>query len=161
MPLTQKHKYNNLAVVDMVDLNRYAGTWFEIARLPNSFEKGLKCVTATYSLLGNGKIEVVNQGINALKKNKEERIRGIAYIPDKAVPTKIKVRFFWPFSGDYWILDLDKENYQYALIGEPSRKYLWILSRTKAMDPSIYNRLIDKARENGFDVSKVVSTIQE
>ena len=151
----------DLAVVDSVDLNRYAGTWFEIAKLPNSFEKGLKCVTANYTLLENGKIEIVNQGVNVLKHDKVQNIKGVAFIPDKKVTTKLKVRFFWPFSGSYWILDLDKDNYQYALIGEPSRKYLWILGRAKTMDRDLYNRLITKAKELGFEVSKVTLTIQE
>jgi apolipoprotein D and lipocalin family protein len=151
----------DLAVVDSVNLNRYAGTWFEVAKLPNSFEKGLKCVTATYMLFENGKIQVVNQGINARKHNKVQTIKGVAFIPDKKVPAKLKVRFFWPFSGNYWIIDLDKDNYQYALIGEPSRKYLWILGRGKTMDSGVYNRLINKAKEAGFDVSKVTLTLQE
>jgi apolipoprotein D and lipocalin family protein len=153
--------HKELAVVDSIELNRYAGTWFEISKLPNSFEKGLKCITATYTLLENGKIQVVNQGINVRKHNKLQSIKGVAFIPDKKVPTKLKVRFFWPFSGNYWILYLDKDNYQYALIGEPSRKYLWILCRTKNMDHGLYCQLINKAGEAGFDVSKVMLTLQE
>jgi lipocalin len=151
----------DLAVVDTVDLNRYAGKWFEIAKLPNSFEKGLKCVTATYSVRNDGKIQVVNEGINTKKNNKLQKIKGVAFMPDKAVPAKLKVRFFWPFSGNYWIIDLDRDQYQYALIGEPSRKYLWILCRTNRMDEVLYNRLINKAKEDGFDISKVEMTLQE
>jgi apolipoprotein D and lipocalin family protein len=151
----------DLAVVDKVDLARYAGTWFEIAKLPNSFEKGLKCVSATYTIRGDGKIKVSNQGINARKHNKIQKIEGVAFIPDKSSPTKLKVRFFWPFSGNYWIIGLDQENYQYALIGDPSRKYLWVLCRTKTLDTAIFNVLITKAKEDGFDVSKVTMTIQE
>jgi apolipoprotein D and lipocalin family protein len=151
----------DLAVVDSVDLKRYAGTWFEIAKLPNSFEKGLKCVKATYSIRDDGKIQVINEGINVKKDDKHQTIKGVAYLPDKTVLAKLKVRFFWPFSGNYWIIDLDKENYQYALIGEPSRKYLWILCRSKIMDDALYTRLINKAKEDGFDTSRVEMTLQE
>lgn len=142
-----------LPVVSKVDINRYAGKWFEIAKLPNRFEKGLKCITATYTLKANGKIEVVNGG-RKIETNEATTAKGVAWIPDKDVPGKLKVRFFWPFSGNYWILALD-EQYQWALVGDDSRKYLWILSRTSALDKPTIDMLLKQAADQGFDTSKV------
>ena len=117
-----------LETVQNVDLNRYAGKWYEIARLPNRFEKGLVCVTAEYVMRDDGKIKVINKG------HKEENIQetdiatGKAWQPDPKEPGRLKVQFFWPFSGKYYIFHLDEENYQYVMVGDPSRKYFWILS---------------------------------
>lgn len=148
-----------LPVVSKVDINRYAGKWFEVAKLPNRFEKGLKCMTATYTLKANGKIEVVNGG-RKIATNEATSIKGVAWIPNKAVTGKLKVRFFWPFSGKYWILALD-EQYQWALVGDDSRKYLWILSRTPELDKSIVDKLLKQAADQGFDTSKVEFTQQD
>jgi len=81
--------------------------------------------------------------------------QGVAWIPDKTCLAKLKVRFFWPFSGDYWILSLDP-SYRFVLVGGPSLKYLWVLSRTKTMEEADYRYLLDKAKENGFDISKLM-----
>jgi apolipoprotein D and lipocalin family protein len=140
------------AVVTSVDLNRYKGTWYEIARLPNFFEKKLKCISATYTLRDDGKITVLNRGnyiTNPLKSTSSE---GVAWVPDKSQTAKLKVQFFWPFSGDYWIMYLEKD-YRYVLVGDPSLKYLWILSREKKMDETTYRMLLQKAIDNGYDVS--------
>ncbi len=145
-----------LPVVDKVDINRYSGKWFEVAKLPNRFEKGLKCITATYTLKANGKIEVINGGVK-IKTDKASAIKGTAWIPNLDVPGKLKVRFFWPFSGKYWILALD-EQYQWALVGDDSRKYLWILSRTLELDPLVVDKLLKQAADQGFDTSKVEFT---
>jgi lipocalin len=153
-------KKENLEVVDRVDLEQYTGTWYEIARLPNRFEKGLKCVTATYKFREDGKISVINRGHKIENPGLTEKAEGWARVPDKDVPGKLKVTFFWPFFGKYWILELD-ENYQYALVGSPSRKYLWILSREKEMDPSTYKELIRKAEGMGFNTSKMIETEQD
>jgi apolipoprotein D and lipocalin family protein len=142
-------------VVGYVDLNRYTGTWFEIARFPNSFEKGLKCVTATYSLRTDGRITVLNKGHKVEDPSIIKQSQGIAWIPDKTFPAKLKVRFFWPFSGDYWILALDP-SYRFALVGDSSLKYLWVLGRTKTIEDQDYKHLLDIAKENGFDVSKLM-----
>jgi apolipoprotein D and lipocalin family protein len=148
-----------LQVVETVDLNRYTGTWYEIARFTHSFEKDLKCVTATYSLRSDGKIDVLNQG-HKINESIVKKAKGVARIPDKAVPGKLKVTFFWPFSGDYWILVLG-ENYEYVLIGAPSRKYLWILSRSKILDENVFNRLVEKAKAQGFDIGRLERTGQD
>jgi len=148
-----------LVVVPSVDLAKYSGKWYEIARLPNRFQK--KCVgdtTATYTLRPDGRIEVLNSCRRF--DGRVESIRGTARAADPAGPnTKLKVSFFWPFTGDYWILDLDPD-YRWALIGEPGRKYLWILSREPHLDNQVIDRLLDRAKREGFDVGRVVRTRQ-
>jgi apolipoprotein D and lipocalin family protein len=148
------------SVVATVDLNRYKGTWYEIARLPIYFEKKLKCVTATYSLRDDGKITVLNKGFYITDSQKSTSSEGVAWIPDKNSPAKLKVQFFWPFSGDYWILYLEKD-YNYVLVGDPSYKYLWILAREKIMDEQTYNMLLQKAIDNGYDVKPIIRVEQD
>jgi len=141
--------------VGYVDLNRYTGTWYEIARFPNSFERGLKCVTATYTLRKDGRITVLNKGHKIDDPSVIKQSQGIAWVPDKTYPSKLKVRFFWPFAGDYWILALDP-SYRFALVGDTSLKYLWVLSRTKKMEDAGYRHLLETAKEQGFDISKLM-----
>src|SRR5664280_1022516 len=121
------------AVVSTVDLNRYMGMWYEIARLPNFFERKLKCTSANYTLRGDGKITVLNKGNYLTDPEKSTSSQGIAWVPDKNSPAKLKVQFFWPFSGDYWIMALDKD-YRYVLVGDPSLKYLCLLYTSDAAD---------------------------
>jgi len=147
-------------VVTTVDLNRYAGTWYEIARLPFSFERKLKCTTATYTIREDGKINVLNKGHYITDPAKESSAKAVAWIPDKNVPAKLKVQFFWPFKGNYWILYLDKD-YKYVIVGEPSLKYLWILCREKKMDDSTYRMLLQKAINNGYDVKSIIKVEQD
>jgi len=151
----------NLKTVEDVKLNRYLGKWYEIARFPNSFEKGLICTTAEYSLREDGKIKVVNTGRKESDPSKVKSSTGKAWFPDKDKTGQLKVQFFWPFSGNYYIFHLDKENYQYALIGEPSRKYFWILSRTPQIDDKLYEELLSIAKANDFDIDKVYKTPQD
>ena len=145
----------SVKVVGYVDLARYTGTWYEIARFPNSFEKGLKCVSATYTLRDDGRITVLNKGHKVENPDIVKQSQGVAWIPDKTYPAKLKVRFFWPFSGNYWIIALDP-SYRFVMVGDPSLKYLWILSRTKKIEETDYKQLLDKAKENGFDISKLM-----
>jgi apolipoprotein D and lipocalin family protein len=147
-------------VVSSVDLNRYKGLWHEIARLPNYFERKLKCTSATYSIRDDGKIAVVNKGNYITDPQKTNSAKGVAWIPDKNSPAKLKVQFFWPFSGDYWIMHLDKD-YRYVLVGEPSLKYLWILAREKKMDEQTYQMLLKKAVDNGYDVKTIIRVEQD
>lgn len=148
------------AVVSTVDLNRYKGVWYEIARLPNFFERKLKCTSATYILRDDGRITVINKGNYLTDPSKSTSAKGVAWIPDKNSPAKLKVQFFWPFTGDYWIMDLDKE-YRYVLVGDPATKYLWILAREKKMDESTYNMLLQKAVDNGYDVKTIIRVEQD
>lgn len=143
------------AVVGSVDLKKYSGTWYEIARLPNPFEKNLKCITATYTLREDGKVTVLNAGHKIDDPAKKSSSKGVAWLPDKNVTAKLKVQFFWPFSGNYWIIDLEKD-YKYVLVGDPSFKYLWILCREKVMDEATYKRLLEKAVSEGYDVRPII-----
>lgn len=144
-----------LPTVGKVDLHKYSGQWYEIARFPNRFEKGLVCVTADYTIKKNGKIAVVNKGYLSDDIKKYKTAKGTAWIPDDKFPGRLKVRFFWPFAGNYYIITLDK-NYQYVLVGDPARKYLWVLSRTRTLPEDIYSKLLEIARENGFDTQKLI-----
>jgi apolipoprotein D and lipocalin family protein len=148
------------SVVTSVDLNRYKGKWYEIARLPNYFERKLKCTTATYTIRDDGRINVVNGGNYISDPKKTTSANGLAWIPDKNSPGKLKVQFFWPFSGDYWIMYLDKE-YSYVLVGDPALKYLWILAREKKMDEPTYKMLLQKAVDNGYDVKTIIRVEQD
>jgi len=148
------------SVVSTVDLKRYMGMWYEIARLPNYFERKLKCASATYTLREDGRITVLNKGNYLTDPEKSTSVKGVAWIPDRNSPAKLKVQFFWPFSGNYWIMYLDKE-YQYVLVGDPSFKYLWILAREKKMDEQTYNILLSKAVENGYDVKSIIRVEQD
>jgi lipocalin len=145
-------------VIDM-DIERYLGKWYEIARFPNSFEKGLVGVTAEYSYRKDGKIRVVNSGYRGSLDGKRSRIEGKARIPDKDEPGKLKVSFFLFFYSDYYILELD-EDYHWALVGSSSQKYLWILNRTPQMDEGTYRMILDQARERGYDLSELIKVEQ-
>ena len=146
-------------VVASVDLNRYKGTWYEIARLPNFFERKLKCATATYILRQDGKITVLNAGNYIDDPQKRTSTTGVAWVPDKNSPAKLKVQFFWPFSGDYWIMYLDAD-YKYVLVGDPALKYLWIMAREKSMDETTYRMLLQKAVDNGYNVETIIRVEQ-
>ena len=148
-----------LAVVPEVDLERYAGKWFEIARLPNRFERSCASdVTATYALRDDGKIDVRNACRKADGSMKEAN--GTAKLRDAGGPaSKLKVTFFWPFYGDYWIVRLDPE-YNWALVGSPDRDYLWILSRTPSLTEAVYSDIVRSAAEKGFETSRLIRTKQ-
>lgn len=148
----------DLKTVSSVDLNRYLGKWYEIARYPNRFEKSCASdVTAQYSLRSDGKIEVVNSCRKADGKWKASK--GSAKVADKQTNAKLKVTFFWPFYGNYWIIDLDPE-YRYAVVSEPGREYLWILSRTPKLDPALYEAITTRLRQNGFDPDRLIKPPQ-
>jgi len=149
----------DLPTVKELDLERYKGTWYEIARLPNSFEKGLECVTATYTPGKKGKIDVLNKGFSD-KKGKYKSSRGKAWVPDGKYPGRLVVSFFWPFAGNYYIMALDEE-YRYALVGDPSRKYLWILSRTPEMEDGTWSKLVNIAAGEGFNTGALVKIRQD
>jgi len=145
--------------VKALDLKRYLGTWYEIARFPHSFEKNLVGVTANYTLRDDGKIEVLNQGYKNTLDGERSKAVGKAKIPNKLEPGKLKVSFFLFFYADYFVLELDK-NYQYVMIGSSSDKYFWILSRTPQMDPSIYESLLANARKRGYNLDKLYKVPQ-
>ncbi len=152
------HASEPLATVASVDLKRYVGTWYEIARYPNRFQKDCHGdTTANYTLLANGKIQVVNSCRQA--NGKTDTARGKAKIVDKTSNARLKVSFFWPFYGDYWIIGLAPD-YRYAIVGEPGRKYLWILSRTPKMSAQDYAEALEKIRAAGYDPDRLMKTPQ-
>ena len=144
-----------VSTVPKVDLDRYLGTWYEIAHLPMFFQR--QCVgdtTAQYGLREDGRISVLNRCRTA--KGWQEAIGRAKVMPDTG-NAKLKVTFFWPFSGDYWVIGLDPE-YRWALVGNPSRKYLWLLSRT----PSLSQDQLDIARQaalaQGYNLTGLLMT---
>jgi len=143
-----------LEVVPHVELEKYLGKWYEIAHLPFRFEDGCSDITATYSLREDGDVSVLNE---CLKNGKVKRAKGKAKIVDKTTGAKLKVTFFWPFYGDYWIINLG-ENYDYAVVGTPNRKYLWILNRTPQMNDKLFSQLIAHAKSKGFNVTNLIKT---
>ena len=145
---------SELQTVDHVDIERYMGTWYEIAKFPQIFENGLVGITARYSLLPNGKVRVLNSGYVGDFNGKLKTAKGKAWVVDKKTNAKLRVSFFWPFAGDYWIIELGKD-YEYAVIGENSRKYLWILSRMPKMDERVYEGIVERLNRNGFDTSRI------
>jgi apolipoprotein D and lipocalin family protein len=147
-----------LTAVDNVDLRRYAGKWYEIARYPNRFQRNCQSdTTAVYTLRDDGKVEVVN----ACRKmdGKVTTARGTAKVVDKKTNAKLKVTFFWSFYGDYWVIGLDPD-YQYAIVGEPSRKYLWILSRTPSLEEATYQGVLRLVETLGYQPGKLQKTNQ-
>lgn len=147
-----------LRTVGNVNLNRYRGTWYEIARYPNRFQRDCASdTTAEYTLRKDGKVQVVNSCRQ--KDGKTKTARGTAKVADKKSNAKLRVTFFWPFYGDYWVIGLSPD-YRYAIVGEPKRKYLWILSRTPEMDEVTYQAIIEQIREAGYDPDKLIKTPQ-
>jgi len=141
------------------EIEKYLGTWYEIARFDHSFERNLQGTTATYTLRSDGKIKVVNQGYKGSLNGKQSVAVGKAKLTSSETPRNLLVSFFLFFYAPYNILELDKD-YQYVLIGSNSDKYLWILSRTPQMEPSTYNMLVDKAKARGYDTSKLITVLQ-
>jgi apolipoprotein D and lipocalin family protein len=148
---------HKLQTVEKVDIDKYAGKWYEIANYPPRFQKGCSCTTAEYAITGKRFIRVTNE---CKVGNKFKKISGKAFIIRGSNNAKLKVRFFWPFSGKYWIIDLD-DNYQWAVVSNPSRKYLWILSRKPSMENDTFIEIIARIKNQGFDTSKLVMTKQD
>ncbi len=141
--------------VPSVDLGRYAGLWYEIAAYPTRFEEGCYCITAEYTLANSGKfVEVRNRCRKGSPGGAESSIRGKAFVVKGTGNAKLKVQFFWPFRAPYWIVGL-ADDYSWALVSGPSRDYLWILSRTPAMEPETYSMILGLLQEKGFDTGKL------
>ncbi|GGD42911.1 membrane protein [Malaciobacter pacificus] len=151
-------KYPTLPTTKSVDINKYLGKWYEVARYEHFFEKGCKNVTATYSLREDGDINVINR-CTKIKTGEKTQANGIAYATNDE-NTKLKVSFFRPFWGDYWVLMLD-EDYKYAVVGTPSREYLWILSRSSTISEELKTEILSKLPSLGFVTNKLIWTIQD
>lgn len=143
------------STVKEVDIPRYMGVWYEIARYENRFEKDMTNVSATYTLKSNGRIKVENAGF---RNGKHKKATGRAKLPDPKEPGKLKVAFFLWFYADYYILELDQVNYNYVLVGSSSDKYLWILSRTRQLPKDVLDRLLNLAEQRGYDTKKLIYT---
>lgn len=152
--------YPPLEVVPYVDLNKYIGKWYEIASFPQSFQAGCNCSTAEYTISEDGYIKVINSCRLDSANGKLKQAEGKAFVIEGTNNAKLKVQFFWPFKGDYWIIDLASD-YSYAVVGHPSREYLWILSRTPKMDENIYKSILSKIAEKGFELKKLNRTNQD
>ena len=149
-----------LETVPHVALERYTGVWYEIARYPNSFQENCVGSRATYALRDDRKISVLNECYDKSFGGRLRTAKGTAWGVDKETNARLKVSFFWFFAGDYWIIDLGKD-YEYAVIGHPKRKYLWILSRTKEMDREVYEGILSRLRDKQYDTSKLMRTLQK
>ncbi len=147
-------KKMDLPTVKHLEIEKFMGVWYEIARFPHKFEKDLVGVTATYEMKSNGQISVLNQGYKHTLDGKQKNAKGRARMPNAHEPGFLQVTFFLCFWADYLVLELD-ENYQYALIGSSTPDYLWILCRQPQMDEHTYNMLVEKAKDFGYDISKL------
>ena len=141
------------------ELERYLGEWYEIARLNHSFEEGLDCVTATYSLRDDGGVKVINRGYN-LEAQAWDEAEGRAYFIDDESVGRLKVSFFGPFYGGYNVLELD-DDYQWALVAGPNRDYLWILARTPTLESDVEQRLRQRAAELDFPTDELIDVVQD
>ena len=146
-----------LPVVDNVDLEKYSGTWFDITHLPQRFQAGCKCVTAEY-IPEKAYVRVINTCVNE-ETNESRDVKGKAFPVKGSNNARLKVQFFWPFKGDYYIIALE-EDYSLAMVGAPNRKYLWILSRTRQPDEAKVQKYISQAKDLGFDTDALEYTDQ-
>lgn len=134
-----------------VDLQRYVGTWYELARHENRFQKGLDAVTAEYALLGDGKIKVINSGCQGGPRGERSSVEGRALVADEATNAKLKVSFFGPlYTGDYWVLD-HGDDYDWSIVGEPSGRFLWVLARDPKPALAVTEALLKRVEALGYD----------
>ncbi len=148
-----------LQTVPFVDVSRYAGKWYEIASFPQRFQKGCHCTTAEYTMTNDGYLIVENRCNKDAIDGKPSYIKGKAFVVKNTGNAKLKVQFFFPFRASYWIIALAGD-YSYAVVSHPSRKYLWILSRSPRMESSVYTKIIAELKDKGLDTSKLVLTPQ-
>lgn len=151
---------DNVKPVEDFKVEKYLGTWYEIARLDHSFERGLSRVTATYSMREDGGVKVLNRGFMT-EENTWKEAEGKAFFVNEPTQGFLKVSFFGPFYGSYIVMELDKENYQYSLVCGPKKSYLWILSRTPKLSDDVKSMLIAKANAAGFETEKLIFVDQE
>ena len=142
-----------LKVVDSVDVQKYLGRWYEIARFQHGFEKNIVSATAEYSLRPDGRIQVVNSGFKKALDGKYTEVKAVAWVPDTATPGALKVKFFGLFTSDYLIFGLDQEGYSWALVGNNERKFVWFLSRTPTVSDELLAKMKVIAVAQGYDLS--------
>ena len=147
-----------LKTVDRVDLRHYMGKWYEVARYPNSWQEGTVAVVAEYRLREDGRIDVIKHRSKGFGETESKRSsEAIAWVENEQTNAVWSVRFFWPFTAPYWIIDLGEE-YEYAVVGQPSRKNLWILSRTPQLDEDTWRGIRVRLRGQGYDPEKLELT---
>ena len=146
--------------VDGFEINRYLGTWYEVARLDHRFERGLENISATYTLREDGGVDVLNKGWD-IKAGEWRQAQGKAYFVEQADQGRLKVSFFWPFYGGYNIIELDKKDYAYSMVTGPDRSYFWILSRTKQLPDATLQALIKQAKSLGFATDELIFVKQD
>ena len=151
---------DGITAVKGFDVNRFAGTWYEIARLDHGFEKGMSHVTAEYSLEPDGDLKVINKGFDT-KTGKWQISEAKAKFIESPDVGRLKVSFFGPFYGSYNIIDLDDKDYTYAMVTGPSTRFFWILSRQKTLDNAVMQRLVQKAISLGFKLERLVYVDQK
>ncbi len=144
-----------LVAIDGFEINRYLGTWYEVARLDHRFERGLENISANYSLRADGGVNVLNKGWDT-QANEYRQALGKAYFVEQTNKGMLEVSFFGPFYGAYNIIELDKKDYSYAMITGPDRSFFWILSRTKQLPESTMQALLEKAKAFGFDTNHLI-----
>ena len=153
--------FKPLAVVDKLDKQRYLGRWYEVARFQHRFERTLVGVTAEYSQRSDGKIRVVNSGFQHDLNGPYREAVGVAWVPDQRRPSALKVRFFWPFSGNYLVFGLDEQDYSWALVGDNSRRYLWFLARTPQISQELLEKMKQIAADQGYDLMNLHTVPQK
>ena len=150
-----------LLLVERLDTNRYLGRWYEIARFQHSFERSLVGVTAEYSPRSDGRIQVINSGFKNDLNGPYREARAVAWVPDPRQPAALKVRFFWPFAGNYLVFGLDQKEYSWALVGDDSRKYLWFLARTHQISFELFDKMKQIALDQCYDLADLYDVPQK
>lgn len=148
-----------LQTVAQVDLQRYMGSWYEIASYPHRFQKGCVASRADYELQADGRVLVVNQCREERMDGPLRKVTGTARVVDTATNARLEVSFFRPFWGEYWIIALDPD-YRWAVVGHPSREYLWILSRAPVLDEATYRDIVATLPAQGYDPARLQRTLQ-
>jgi len=163
-PLYMESAYSlesrKLEVVSSLDLKKFQGTWYEIAHNPWFPEKGCFYMIANYKLTKENNIKVTNICRKNGMDGQISKVSGIAWLVDPKIKAKWEVQFIWPFTLDYWVIEIE-ENYNYAVIGEPDRENLWILSRKPIMEKELLSRIIKNTKSKGYDLSNLILTPQD
>jgi len=157
--MTSNAKAQTLEAVPAVNLNKYAGKWYEIAAFPQRFQKNCHCTTAEYTVTDKGYMIVENRCNKDSVNGKLSSVKGKAFVQKNLGNAKLKIQFLWPFRGKYWIIDL-ADDYCNAVVSHPNKKFLWILARTPKMKEDVYLQIITRLKDKGFDLSKLRVTEQ-
>ena len=150
-----------LQTVPAVDVQKYLGRWYEIARFQHRFEKSIVGATAEYSLRDDGRLQVLNSGFKKDLNGAYTQVKAVAWVPDASRPGALKVKFFKLFVSDYLIFGLDQESYSWALVGSDTRDFLWFLARTPEISEELYSKMKEIARSQGYDLSGLYKVPQK